>query len=399
MSRPRRVGWILPSAISALIIAVVAYNTFATLGYNTNQILRAANLSGESRPLPNITLIATGGTIAGATNFTARKTLTTFYETSVLGVDEITRGLHEEWKGDAVVYFDQLMSMDSVNMNSSHGIMLSQRVTIVVNNPHTQGIVLTHGTDLMSEMAMFLALTVASSKPIVMTGAIWPHTALGADGPGNILAAVKTAATTAWRPEGLGVVIAIQDKIMGPWGTRKENNRFVPGAGSLLGEIRDFAPFFRGLPGSCVPAMFDITELSPETPLPEVVIFQAHQDFPAYLVEAAIDRGARGIVLVSYGDGYWPETSGRKIKKLVEESKVVVVFATENYSGYVATARMGVGIPGGDWAPRQLRILLQLLLWDGANEDRIRRVVRDLPKSCHCHCPGVPADTFLNDLG
>jgi L-asparaginase/Glu-tRNA(Gln) amidotransferase subunit D len=49
---------------------------------------------------------------------------------------------------------------------------------------------------------------------------------------------------------------------------------------------------------------FDLSGLSPGTPLLEVVLFEAHQDFRAYLVEAAIANRAKGIVLVGYGDGY-----------------------------------------------------------------------------------------------
>ena len=104
------------------------------------------------------------------------------------------------------------------------------------------------GTDLLSEVAVLLALTVTSHKPIVMTGAILPHKAFGADGPGNILAAVRTAATKGWSSEGHEVVIVIQNKIMAPWGTKKENNEFLPGPRSFRGDIKDFRPFFRWLP-------------------------------------------------------------------------------------------------------------------------------------------------------
>lgn len=215
-----------------------------------------------------------------------------------------------------------------------------------------------------------------------MTGAILPHGAFGADGPGNILAAVRTAATEGWSSEGHEVVIVIQNKIMAPWGTKKENNEFKPGPRSLLGDIKDFKPFFRWLPGPCAPMKFDLGGLSPGTPLPEVVPFKAHQDFRAYQVEAAIANGAKGIVLVGYGDGYWPEASAQQIKKLADETDVVMVFAAEGQLEYVANARIGAGIPGGAWDPRQLIVFLQFLLWEGADEETIRRAVLSSPGSC-----------------
>ncbi|KAL5584140.1 hypothetical protein FOVSG1_015491 [Fusarium oxysporum f. sp. vasinfectum] len=286
----------------------------------------ATKSSEETALLPNITIIGTGGTIAGATNSPDK---TTDYEAGIVQIENLTRGIDGAWRNNAVVHHEQFMSVDSININSSLAISLSQHITKLANNPYTQGIVLAHGTDLMSEMAMFLSLTVTSRIPIVMTGAMWPHTAFSADGRGNIIAAVKTAATVGWNSEGREVVIVIQGKIIAPWATKKDNNQFLPGPGSLLGDIKDFEPFFRWLPGPCTPIKFDISELSPEIPLPEVVIFQAHQDFPAYLIEVAISMGVKGIVLVGYGDGYWPAASAKEIRKLVHESRVVVVFAAE----------------------------------------------------------------------
>ncbi|KAJ4175494.1 hypothetical protein NW755_014879 [Fusarium falciforme] len=207
----------------------------------------------------------------------------------------------------------------------------------------------------MPEIAAFLALMVTSDKPIVMTGAVKPHTAIGADGPGNIVAAVNTAATTGWSSKGNEVGIVIQDKIMAPWGTKKENNLFLPETRSLLGDIVDFKPFFRWLPGPCAPMKFDISQLSPETSLPEVAILHAQQDFRSGLVAAAIDMGAKGIILVGYGDGNWPVASGEEIKKMTTKNQVVIVFAAEGQLEYVANARIGIGIAGGDWSPRQLR--------------------------------------------
>ncbi|KAI8710786.1 Asparaginase [Fusarium sp. LHS14.1] len=347
--------------------------------YHRRPPLDAKEPSHANVALPNITIIATGGTIAGAADSSAR---TTEYESGALGIDEITREIQDDWRNDAVVDYDQLMNVDSLSIDSSRAIKISQHVTEVANNPHVQGIVLLLGTDLLSEVAVFLALTVTTPKPIVMTGAILPHGAFGADGPGNILAAVRTAATKSWSSEGHEVVIVIQNKIMAPWGTKKENNEFKPGPRSLLGDIKDFRPFFRWLPGPCAPMKFDLGGLSPGTPLPEVVPFKAHQDFRAYQVEAAIANGAKGIVLVGYGDGYWPEASAQQIKKLADETDVVMVFAAEGQLEYVANARIGAGIPGGAWDPRQLIVFLRFLLWKGADEGTIRRAVLSSPGSC-----------------
>lgn len=151
----------------------------------------AKELSHTQDTLPNITIIATGGTIAGAANSSTR---TTVYQAGALHVNAITQHVNGTWNSDAIVHYDQLMNVDSLDIDSSRAIDISQRVNEVANDPHRQGIVVLLGTNLMSEIATLLALTVTSHKPIVMTGAIFSDTAASADGPGHIIAAVKTAA-------------------------------------------------------------------------------------------------------------------------------------------------------------------------------------------------------------
>lgn len=192
-------------------------------------------------PLPNIAIIATRGTIAGATNSPAR---TTDYEAGALHIDAITRKIHNAWRNDAIVHYDQFMNVDSLKIDSSRAISISQRVTEVANNPHIQGIVLLLGTDLLSEVAVLLALMVTSHKPIVMTGAISPHTAFSAAGPGNILAAVRTAATKGWSSEGHEVVIVIQNKIM----QKRRTMSSCPDQGRFWEVSRILSHFFDGSP-------------------------------------------------------------------------------------------------------------------------------------------------------
>ncbi|KAJ3454248.1 hypothetical protein MRS44_018142 [Fusarium solani] len=328
--------------------------------------------SERTSHLPNITIIATGGTIAGATSSPEK---TTDYKAGVLHIEEVIRSVEDQLRGVANVYVNQFSNIDSININSSFATSLSQHIAEELNKEATQGVVVTTGTHSLAYLAEFISLVVTSKKPIVVTGARRPHGSLGADGPSNLVAAVTTAATRGWSSENRNVVIVIEDKVMASRGTKKEDNQFLPGPRSLLGDIKDSKPFLRWLPGPCAPVKFNISSIPPGTSLPRVELLSAHQDFGADLVEAAIGLGAKGLVMVAYGDGYWPEASALQIKKLADENGVIAILANQGQSEYVANARSGFGIPGGDWDPHQLRIVLQLLLWAQAEEEEIRRVV------------------------
>ena len=79
--------------------------------------------------------------------------------------------------------------------------------------PDVAGVVITHGTDTIEETAYFLNLVVKSRKPVVLTAAMRPSTALSADGPLNFYNAVAVAANK--DAAGRGVLVVVNDWIHG----------------------------------------------------------------------------------------------------------------------------------------------------------------------------------------
>ncbi|EEU38620.1 uncharacterized protein NECHADRAFT_55158 [Fusarium vanettenii 77-13-4] len=291
-------------ATSCLIWALLLLGIRAVIGSNDRDgYLPYEPLVPSERisHLPNITIIATGGTIAGATSSPEK---TTDYKAGVLQIEEVIRSVEDQLRGVTNIYVDQFSNIDSININSSFATNLSQHIAEELNKEATQGVIVTTGTHSLAYLAEFISLVVTSKKPIMVTGAWRPHGSLGADGPSNLVAAVTTAATRGWSSENRNVVIIIEDKVMASRGTKKEDNQFLPGPRSLLGDIKDSKPFLRWLPGPCAPVKFNISSIPPGTSLPRVELLSAHQDFGADLMEAAIGLGARGLVMVTYGDGY-----------------------------------------------------------------------------------------------
>ena len=166
--------------------------------HNALQILRK----------PRIALLATGGTIAGTAG---SATDTRDYTAGQLGPAALLAAvpqLAELARIDAT----QIFSVDSKDMTPQHWLVLSRRVQRLMDDPAVDGIVITHGTDTLEETACFLNVTVATTKPVVMTAAMRPATALSADGPLNLYQAVELACRPAAARS--GVLAVVGDRIL-----------------------------------------------------------------------------------------------------------------------------------------------------------------------------------------
>ena len=362
------------------ILLVLCIGIWLPLIQHTGSPLDATTeyLIAHGNNLPNISVIVTGGTICGAAE---SPTNTTHYRAGALHFDDVIRELRKPLSKFANVVPYQIMSIDSVDMGSSHMIAISRMITEQVQRPNVTAVVVIGGTSAISELAFCLGVTVKSNKPIVLTGALMPHTAYNADGPGNIIDAVRLAATPGWSEEYHEVATVMNGSIALPWGTRKEGNQLKPGFGSWIGNINSSGIYFKDLPGRYAPTKFNISGLSPTDPLPEVVIITVCSGFEAELVRMAIVEGTQGIVLLVYDDGYIPQKAGREIEVLLEQYDIVIVAASYSPPGIVVHERIAGVIPGGDWDPRQLRILLQFHILEESDRKDIAESITRGPKA------------------
>ena len=104
----------------------------------------------------------------------------------------------------AEVAGEQLASIDSKDMTETIQLQLVKRCNELLAFEQADGIVITHGTDTMEETAYLLSLLACTDKPIVLTGAMRPATAISADGPLNLYNAVVTAAAKESKADGTG---------------------------------------------------------------------------------------------------------------------------------------------------------------------------------------------------
>ena len=164
--------------------------------------------SAQPTSLPTVVVLATGGTIAGA----AASDVQAGYTSGQVGVEQLLAAVPQA-KKLATLRGEQISNIGSQDMNDEVWLKLARRVNELAAMPDVAGIVITHGTDTIEETAYFLNLVVKSQKPVVLTAAMRPSTALSADGPLNFFNAVAVAANK--DAAGRGVLVVVNDWIHG----------------------------------------------------------------------------------------------------------------------------------------------------------------------------------------
>ena len=142
---------------------------------------------------PVVRVIGTGGTIATVTD--NRMDFTNYPDTGRrIPVGESLKRIPEA-NFIAEIRSEDLMSEASSDIGPQNWPLIARRINQVFREePDVGGVVLTHGTGTMEETAYFLHLTVKTSRPVVMTGAMRPASAVGTDADLNLFNAIRVAA-------------------------------------------------------------------------------------------------------------------------------------------------------------------------------------------------------------
>src|SRR5277367_2883009 len=158
----------------------------------------------QAKKLPNIVILATGGTIAGA----AATGTQSAYTSGAVTIDAMLNAV-PGIKDLANIKGEQVANVGSQDMSFSIMLTVAKRINELLPTAGVDGIVVTHGTDTMEETAYFLNLVVKSDKPVVLVGSMRPSTAVSADGPLNLYNAVALAGDPNAR--GRGVLVVMND--------------------------------------------------------------------------------------------------------------------------------------------------------------------------------------------
>lgn len=245
-----------------------------------------------------IVVLGTGGTIAGTG---ANGSDHTGYRAAQIGVAELLAGLPALSAWQSRLEVEQLAQIDSKDVDEACWALWARRVAELLGRNDVQGIVITHGTDTLEETAYFLHAVLAPAKPVVLTCAMRPATAVGADGPQNLSDAITVAAT----PGASGVLAVVAGAVHGPLDVQKVHpyrlDAFSSGDAGVIafveeGRVRQLRPWPVGRPRLQL-----LQYLS--HPWPKVAIAMSHALAQAWAVEALVQQGARGLVVAATGNG------------------------------------------------------------------------------------------------
>ncbi|RSS54529.1 asparaginase [Streptomyces sp. WAC07061] len=192
-----------------------------------------------------------------------------------------------------------LFSVNSPRLTTAHQLTLLRTVHEVLADPGVDGIVVTHGTDTLEESAFLVDLHHHDARSVVFTGSQLPMGSADGDGPGNLYDALLTAATT----RGLGVLITFAGRVHAARGTVKTQavalDAFADPSKELLGKIGFGKVAVLRTPERPAPLALPAM---PELP-PRVDMVMHHADADPLLLNAAVEAGAQGVVLIGTGAG------------------------------------------------------------------------------------------------
>ncbi len=308
-----------------------------------------------------VVVLGTGGTIAGMAKNAADNV---GYSAAQIGVAQLLAAV-PALAGQALEA-EQVSQIDSKDMDFLVWRALALRVAHHLARREVAGIVITHGTDTLEETAYFLQRVLAPAKPVVLTAAMRPATALLADGPQNLLDAVTVA-----RSEGAsGVVAVLAGEVHSGLEVRKRHTyrlaAFGSGDAGPIAQVEEGRlRLHRPWPQSDAVGLDRLPEDVALWPRVEVVTSCAGSG--GRIVAALRSSGIHGIVAAGTGNGSLHHDLEAALLE-AQQAGVRVVRSSRCLGGAVIIAPAGQALPSaGALTPVQARVETILALLEAGS--------------------------------
>lgn len=336
--------------------------------------LLAAAAVAQAQSLPNVVILATGGTIAGAG---ASAVNSATYSAAKVPVDKLIAGLPELSKV-ANVRGEQVFQVASESLTNDNLLTLAKRVSALSKQPDVDGIVITHGTDTLEETAYFLTLTVHTAKPIILVGSMRPGTALSADGALNLFNAVNVAASK--DAGGRGVLVTMNDEIQSGRDVSKTVNikteafKSQWGPLGMIVEGRNY--WFRApVKRHTMQSEFDIDSIDA---LPPVEIALGYEGVAPTAINALAASGIKALVHAGTGNGSVADRIVPVLQK-VRADGILVIRSSRVPDGFVIRNAEQPDdkydwVVAHDLRPQKARILTMVALTKTKDTKELQRI-------------------------
>lgn len=337
-------------------------------------VMLSLSISMFGQAKPKVLILATGGTIAGA----AKSGVQSGYTSGQVTIDAMVNAVPDALKL-ADIKGEQISNVGSQDMSFEIMMKVANRINELASSKDVDGFVITHGTDTMEETAYFLNLVVKTDKPVVLVGSMRPSTAISADGPLNLYNAIAVAADP--NAKGHGVLLVMNDWIHSAQSLTKVSTTavqtFMSPIRGLIGTtaygVNDFYHYPDQKFGKT--SEFDVKGV---TSFPRVDIIYADADMKPDLIDASIEKGAKGIVIAGVGNGNMNKASLDACARASKKG-IIVVRSTR-----VATGIVGRNVECNDdelgliasygLNPQKARILLTVALLKPRKLDELQKI-------------------------
>jgi L-asparaginase len=244
-----------------------------------------------------IVVLGTGGTLAGTASSPGDNI---GYTAGQVGIGQLLAAIPS--LAGVPIESEQVAQVDSKDMSFAIWRELAGRCAHWLAQDDVAGIVVTHGTDTLEETAFFLQEVLAPAKPVAITCAMRPATALSPDGPRNIVDAVAVAS----HPDARGVVAVCAGRIHDARDIAKVHHYrldpFSSGDAGPIGYVEEGAVRrVRDWPGGGDASR--LAGIAGAHQWPRVEIVTSHAGATADTVNALVEAGVKGIVVAATGNG------------------------------------------------------------------------------------------------
>ena len=318
----------------------------------------------EPDSMSRVLILTTGGTIASRT------------DAPLIDGPALVQAV-PELLDHAEVNVEEFSVIGSSKMTPAHWLRLAVRINeIFASDSDLAGIVITHGTDTMEETAYFLNLTVKSDRPVVLVGSMRSSNEVSADGPANLINAVRVAANE--HAVGQGVLVVLNEDITAARDAWKTDNRRVQTFGSSnVGHIGAVDPdgvrfHHRIVQPHTIATEFDLTDIDS---LPDVLILSDFTGIDRSVVEHFGRQPMDGLVVRTFAGGRMSAGMLAGLES-VADAGVPIVVTSRVPGGRIVSAPdyPFPAIVANGQQDNKARILLMLALTTTTDPEAVQRI-------------------------